>query len=181
MPLKLGTNGIALPYSKAYLGSNLVYQSEQKHTDNPIPTTWSINDYDDYYNGDYRITASSYYSSSYRLNLAFDNDTSTRWRSKSTSGDKWVKLELPEAIKVSKFKLYAYDNSSSDKVVVTIQGSNDNSNWDNIGTYTETTALKEVELTSPNYYKYYRLWFETRSSIYIAGVYEWQISEYYMK
>lgn len=29
MPIKLGTNKIALPYSKAYLGSNLVYQKKQ--------------------------------------------------------------------------------------------------------------------------------------------------------
>ena len=181
MAIKYKNTEILLPYKTIYLGTDLLYKAEELHTDNPIPTTWTLNSYKDYYSGNYKITASSYYSSSYRLSYAFDNNTSTWWRSESTSGDKWIKLELPEAIKVSKFKLYALDNSGSDKVVVTIQGSNDSSVWNDIGTYTETTSLTEIELTSPDYYKFYRLLFETRSSKYVAGVYEWQISEYYTK
>ena len=183
----LGFKHNGLEATEVKLNGAIVWSKEQKHTDNPIPTSWTYagsgwsTDYAVATNGNYKITASSYYSSSYGLSYAFDNDIDTWWRSESTRGDKWVKLELPEAIKVTKFNLSTSSNTTLQNIIVTIQGSNDNSNWDNIGTYTETTALTEVELTSPDYYKYYRLWFETQSSKYVAGVYEWQISEYYTK
>lgn len=185
MAVKLGTTAIKLPFIKALIGETLIYQKsgEIKHTDNPIPTTWIYVNDTEYYNGGYRITASTTYSASYPLNGAFDNNTSTWWRSQNLTSQHWVILELPEAIRVTKFNLNSVDNQSKTYLSAIIQGSNDNSVWDDLGTYTEPeeAALIEVSLNSTGYYKYYRLLYEIRSSKYVAGIYEWQISEYYTK
>lgn len=111
MPIKLGSKNIILPYSKAYLGSDLVYQKsgyvDTEFTACPFPTNWTevtarteytaINDY-----GEWGIWADSCYPTR-TLKSAFDGDYSTTsyWESTYLESNEEVSMGIDLPIGVS--------------------------------------------------------------------------------
>ena len=143
---------------------------------NIFPTSWTEESTTKIVASDGTIlTASSYNSSGYMLSYACDNKTDTTWKS-GDYGTAWLKIKLPAARKITKMKYYAYPNNGDINVI--IQGSNDDSKWDDLYTTSEKqNSLIERTLNNPDYYQYYKLVIEC-STYAMAFVYEWQTSEY---
>lgn len=179
MAIKLGTNNIVLPYSKAYLGANLVYQkiTEVLHTDNPIPTSWSQQGSSNTYtNGDWEISSSLSYSTLNTVTRVFDRSTST---SNSSRSGYYVYLTPPTNIKITKMKIYTSRSTTSTYIDCVLQVSTNGSTWNNLMTIGTTNSLGEFVLPSSDYGYNYRLYLTVQSGKGSALVTEWQISEYY--
>lgn len=180
MSIKLGTNGIALPYSKAYLGSNLVYANEQKHTGNPIPTTWTEVTDNSYTSGDWAIYSTTPRGSQ-TVDLAFDGDLTTSSNYSATTS--YVYLTPPTNLKISKMKFDVQLKYGSMTATCKLQVSTDNgSSWSDLVTISNTDhVLTEFDLPSFDYGQRYRLYLRRSTSSGYLRIYEWQISEYYTK
>jgi len=142
----------------------------------PIPTGgWIESGSGEYKSGGYRIFASSH--SSLDVTKAFDQNSSTFWQSGSES-NRFVGVELPSAIKVTKCKIsYSSNNGTSS---CKIQGSNNGTTWSDLysegaKTAAESNTLREVTLTNPGSYKFYRL-VPVASSV--VSISEFQLSSY---
>ena len=150
------------------------------HTDNIFAKTWeSITNGYKYKSSDgYVLEASSCSNSSnYPANYACDNDNITSWRGESRSQD-WLKLVLPQPVRITKMKTYITLSSSEQFKEAIIQGSNNDSQWDNLYTLsTPQTKLEEIVLQNSNEYQYYRILIKELSG-YTPIVYEWQVSEW---
>lgn len=113
---------------------------------------------------------------------AFDGDPTTPWFSSNddASALKWIKLELPSAMKITKMKTCVTFGSAYGKNCK-IQGSKDDSTWVDLFAITSPQTddtLTEVSLNNTDYYKYYRICGEiTRTGLSLC-VDEWQVSEY---
>lgn len=105
-------------------------------------------------------------SSSYQAYRAVDSSTSTSyyWYSKSGGGD--FTFYNPDAIKVTELT-YKYTSTTYRASEITIQASNDGTNWYDIAsTYSGSSTTYTSTLTNSKYYKYYKLHC-TPSSTYI--------------
>jgi hypothetical protein len=150
------------------------------HTDNIFATTWeSVTNGYKYKSSDGYVleTSSCADSANYPANYACDSSTSTSWRGESRSQD-WLKLTLPQPVRITKMKTYITLSSSSNFGEAIIQGSNNDSEWDNLYVLsTPQTGLEEIELQNNNEYQYYRILIKDLSG-YTPIVFEWQTSEY---
>lgn len=89
MPIKLGTIGKKLPFIKVCLGSLVKFQellTEITFSTCPFPTSWTAVKTGTSYTADnkygtWKISATSY--SSYDISKAFDNNSSTYWKTAS--------------------------------------------------------------------------------------------------
>lgn len=151
------------------VGGNLV-------TGDIIPKTWtgSISPYKS--NG-ITLTASGE-ASGYPATNACDGNTSTNTYY-SGATDYWIKLQFPTAQKITKMKTWITALSDTYFSNAIIQGSNDDSVWNDLYTITSAqTALTAITLNNPNYYKYYRIYATSTYAARPPMVYEWQVSEY---
>lgn len=147
---------------------------------NPIPTTgWMETTKTFASNSGYELYSSGASVQSDNIDAAFDGDASTYWRGLSGNTDNYICFKLPKEIFVSKVKLSViYTNE--DWYGVTIQGSNNGTNWVNISGQVTTgrnTEPVEIVLDSSNAYSYYRaLFVDVPESIGI-DVYSFGLSE----
>jgi len=93
-------------------------------------------------------------TSPYRTYEAFDNNSSTYWRSGTATG--WIEFYNPKPLKVTNLKWGYYFNYPTGG---NVQGSNDGSTWTTLTTWTNSSANDfNISLSSnTNYYKYYRV------------------------
>ena len=91
---------------------------------------------------------------------AVDNSTTTYWNGNTpSSGSKTYIFYNPDALKVSKLT-YTYTYANNRATSVSIEGSNDNSNWADItSTYSGSVTTYTSTLINDKYYKYYKLTF----------------------
>ena len=150
-----------------------------KKEGNILPTTgWSeVKAYTQYTSGNFEITASSYNSSSYRAYYASNGDISSCWRASSSYNTHWltIKLDVPRIIT----KIKTYVSAGSYLSNWKIQGSNDNTTWDDLFISTENdSTLTEHELSTSKEYLYYRIYIAMTAST-NCSIYEIETSEYY--
>ena len=96
---------------------------------------------------------------------AVDNSATTYWGGNLPySGNKIYTFYNPNALKVSELT-YTYNSTSYRATAISIQGSNDNSTWEDItSTYSGSSTTYTSALTNSKYYKYYKLTFTPYSS-----------------
>ena len=108
------------------------------------------------------VSASGNISSFFGWN-AFDNSTSTFWN-KGLAGDDWVKVDFGSAKIVAAYTLTARNGYVNEAPKTwTVEGSNDNTNWDVLDTQTNVAAWAASEKRQYNLsagvidaYQYYR-------------------------
>lgn len=169
-----------LEISKVMLGANLIWQKEQKHTDNPIPTTWTNVTDNSYTSGDWAIRSTTPRGNQ-TVDLAFDGDLTTSSNYSATTS--YVYLTPPTNLKISKMKLDVQLKYGAIAATCSLQVSTDNgSTWNDLLTISNTDhVLTEFELPSFDYGQRYRLYLKRSSTSGYLRIYEWQISEYYTK
>ena len=154
------------------------------HNTDIIPKTWTqTTEGTEYVASDGTIlTAKNYTSASATSNNACDGDlTSTFWQ--AGTNESWLKIAFTEPKKITKMKTNFRDNSSTTNasgVTAIIKGSNDNSDWSDLATYTgsaeyKSSELYEIVIDQPKLYKYYMLYLTGTAK---PRVYEWQVSEW---
>jgi len=128
-----------------------------------------------------KLTASSYRNANY-ASCACDGEEDDQWRSLGANDpNPWIKLEFPEAVKITKMKTDFCGNTGYVKEVK-IQGSNNDSDWIDLYSSAYNTTVSEVTLNNPDYYKFYRKTFEfTSASNALAYTKDWQVEEYVPK
>ena len=109
----------------------------------------------------FAVSASSEYSSSFQAYTAFDSSTTSEWATKGTYNPSWITFYNPKPLKVT---LLTMCNRTSAEVFTggNIYGSNDNSTWELLTAYTNSTtaasATWNIDLSSnTNYYNYYKI------------------------
>lgn len=104
----------------------------------------------------YHVTASSTYSNNYEPYMAFNGSASNNGWAPRTAGDGWVKVELPSAKRIA-IAIMKYSASRT----YTLYGSNDDSDYTELGTITTTTSLTDmfnnVSLVNSSAYKYFKV------------------------
>ena len=109
--------------------------------------------------------ASSYYSSNYYIYYAFNGvTTGSYWCSSNGTGiGAYIGFYNPKHLKVTNLRLYNQTTGSGDGIMTsgTIQASNDNSNYIDVGSFSGNTwgsSYIDVAVdTLGEYYKYYRV------------------------
>jgi hypothetical protein len=110
-------------------------------------------------------SASTIYGGGFEADKAFDKDNSgTRWNSDNAGYPQWIKYDLGsgnEEIVVS-IRIYGVVYLGNAAIrAFKVQGSNDNSNWDDLTTtqeYPQTDVYYDVAFTNTTAYRYYRLY-----------------------
>lgn len=165
MSIKLGSTNIILPYSKAYLGNDLVYQKNGYEEINFMsclfPISWTkvvegteYKSTDKY--GEWHCGCDSYYSSSYYPINVFNRLTSTSWRPRNFSDDTTsheVFIELPKGILIKPTLIYivAKQLSLNSKVL----GYNPSTDeWEELCTNTLSTGGTFSVITDKYYSKF---------------------------
>ena len=160
------------------VASRSVLSDEKGITTNPIPTSgWIMRENSNKYSsGGYIATASSSYVDS-EIPFAFDGTINGDWASgEGTSA--WLQLEFPSQVKITKMRLGLGMNASSATMTTSIQGSNDGAKWTEVYSTTDISkTIKEHTLTTPDYYKFYRLLLKPSTST-RARVYLWEITSF---
>lgn len=89
---------------------------------------------------------------------AFDGNDNTPCESGSSGLPWWLGYKFTSAVCIKMFKMY-YRPSPYYMAAFTLQGSNDNSNWTDLGSYTNSSAstLKTYISNNSNKYSYYRV------------------------
>ena len=110
----------------------------------------------------FAVSASSEYSASYQAYKAFDGSTSTEWVTLGNSSPAYIEFYNPKALNVTLLTLTTRSESTETFTAGTIYGSNDNSTWDILKTYTNSATSASSTWTidlSDNtaYYKYYKI------------------------
>jgi len=115
--------------------------------------------------GDNFAVESSGYLSYYEPYCVFDNTSNYWWTSTTNST---ITFYNPKPLKVNNLKITYYSDSTSYWARnIIVQGSNDNNNWNDLGTFTYVAGQQRtLNVNSNKFYKYYRLTF-TIYSIYI--------------
>lgn len=136
--------------------STRVQRSSVTSTVNPIPTSGWSNDFILSANGGYSATVNA--SGGNYPSYAFDGDDGSYWAGADGLTEHWLRLELPEAITVTRVRVKMQDESSANPPTVYVEGSNNGSSWTELLTYSATQAfVAEYNLTNTGDYKYYRL------------------------
>ena len=97
----------------------------------------------------------------------FDGNNATVFQSKSTtSNPQWVTFYNPNPLNVKSLKVYQYTKEKNYYIkALTVQGSNDNSSWVDLTTWSNSSYLADftVDLSSnSDYYLYYRIYVTSR-------------------
>lgn len=192
MSIKLGSKNIILPYSKAYLGSKLVYQKsgyeDIEFTECPFPTSWNAvttgteytatNDY-----GEWRIWADSVYDN-FPIPNAFDGNTNSFYESGSLSSNAnyYIGIDLPDGVLIKTTNIYIvhrYMHPGSSGLLTYIQGLNENGEWETLA-YISLSTEKTTEnfnIDTDSYYSKFRVKMRQYSSSYTRNyIYEFQIT-----
>lgn len=107
------------------------------------------------------------YNSNYEIWKAFDGNTETKYQSVSSTSIAWITFYNPKPLNVKSITYYQEHGERNYYIRnMTIQGSNDNINWTNIGTHTATAWVDNftVDMNSnTGFYKYHRLYITNRS------------------
>lgn len=146
-----------------------------------IPKIWSRKTDTEYIANDGTILTSSTPRTAERAVInACDGNTSSAFVVNTKTA--WLKIKFNNAVKATKMKTFICDDSGNASYLssVIIQGSNDDTTWDNLYTITsEQKSLIESVLNNPKEYIYYRLNItSTVPTNWNIQVIEWQISEY---
>lgn len=175
MSIKLGTTNIKLPYSKAYLGSALVYQKsgggyvDTEFTSCPFPTEWTevtarteytaINDY-----GEWRIWAGNAYDGGdYSIAYAFDGsyNTSDYWQSiylTTSTITVSIGIDLPINVSICPTRVMVKSRYLGDNAVVL--GLNvSTGEWDELCELYSAASWTEkyFDITTNNFYSKFKL------------------------
>lgn len=108
------------------------------------------------------------YSSTYAAWKAVDSNSGTYWRSSSSGDNVFYSFYNPKELKVTQINftfIHGYNSTN-----ISLQGSNDNSNWQDLSTtysVNDTKGILTVQLQNNESYKYYRMTI-LRSTTYIA-------------
>jgi hypothetical protein len=109
---------------------------------------------------------SSYNNTGNEAYHIFNNDNKS-WQSKAyDTNPQWLTFYNPKPLKLEKIKIY---NFTGETVYypkgMYIQGSNDNSTWETLYTYTGTSYVAEItcEVSSDKAYKYHRIYIYDRA------------------
>jgi hypothetical protein len=188
MPLKSGTIDFKMPYSKAYLGSTLIYQEatgeEVAFTSCLFPETWtavtgdtvysSTNDY-----GIWTISSNGRYSNNYNISYAFDGSTSSGWRNASGGGKEGeIIINCPVLIKPTTIYVKSSSLYNSN---CTLQGYNPTTeSWEDLFRFNKNGEITEV-ITTSNYYSKFRIYGTNMSNTSTMSIDEFQITEGYYK
>ena len=104
--------------------------------------------------------------SGYDAYKAYDGNNSTYWGPSSGNLPTDTTYYSTEAVKIKKV-VYSFRESSEVYTAATLYGSNDNSDWTELGSYTGNSALAvQVNVTNTTPYKYIKTIFTARSSGY---------------
>ena len=109
------------------------------------------------------------YSTSSPFDATAENSLSGITGGVGSRNGAWLKLELPHKIKLNEARLYGRYNANTERIDAGyIYGSNDDTNWTqigeisvsgissgNLGTYTEIDPLIITSTDTTNYYKYF--------------------------
>lgn len=190
--LKLGTTNINLPFAKAFLGSNLVYQKSSgiEFTACPFPTSWAVvtqyNEYtatNDY--GTWRIWAERS-DATYNIAGAFNGDTANNgglYYAPALSSDtatSYAGIDLPSGVLIKPTQvLISSLRVGNATTPSTIEGLNENGEWETLVQITRHSVKKTetLDITTNNYYSKFRLKLSRYSSSYTQpAIYEFQIT-----
>lgn len=117
--------------------------------------------------------ADSYYNSSYYQYYAFDNSTSSYWRNSTNSTPTWITYYTPNAAFVTSV-VFSFNSIAS---AGRIEGSNDNSTWTTIGSFSgNTSSTLTVECSSTKPYKYIRFYRTSTYSGSYGAIYDMTIN-----
>ena len=105
----------------------------------------------------FSVKASSEYSSIYAAWKALDKDSSTFWQTSTSTGNFTFYNPIP--LKVTSLYLSAYQATGRELTKGNIQGSNNNSTWTTIKSWSSNSALNlTINMNdNTNYYKYYKI------------------------
>lgn len=142
------------------LGQNTIAKAEDIYSDNLIPTMTG------YTNGEVTISASAHYMPYDEITRpwhAFDRNSTKSWVCNAdplpAEGSHWVEVDFGTPKSISKITITCANEHASVKNFK-IQGSNNNSNWQDIytGINTRYNGVKsEFTFNNYNYYRYYRV------------------------
>ena len=146
---------------------------------NPIPTSgWMNASRTSATLNGYELFSSPASVQSDNITAAFDGNASTYWLAPAQKGESYIGFKLPSAMIVKKIKTKLNFNGSL--YYVTIEASNNGTNWENMsgqtlaGRENETT---EIELSTSVPYLYYRLRFVDVPTDYGIFCYSLEISQ----
>ncbi|GAJ16231.1 unnamed protein product, partial [marine sediment metagenome] len=124
-------------------------------------------------------SADSEYSATYSADKAFDNLVATYWVSTDTAAPHWIKYDLGDGVTKTARKLRLKPTYVKD---FKLQGSNDDSEWDDILTAqaADNENWQEWEFANATAYRYYRLYITSSwcTDPDYAIVYEIELQEY---
>ncbi len=154
--------------------------TEVTKTGNEFPTSWTGNDtYTKFSANGYTVEASST-DTNYYSYQACDSNLNTLWKPYAALTH-WIQMTCPKPQKITKMNLKA---SMTYPKKVVIQGTNSN-DWVDLYTINKDDMpnfyqLTEINLNNADFYKYYRIYFESSQSGTLT-VTDWQTSEYIEK
>lgn len=192
-PLDVGT-----PINKALLQSithsrltgrfyaitpNLTIKSTTKGTVSPLPSSgWFLDGLTTATSGSYKVVASTAINSDYSVEKALDTSASTSWAGNDNTTHTYTMI-FPNALKIKKIGLLLGESGDTSIYLMTVQGSNNGTNWTNLLTVSDFPYGETVyTLTTTGEYSQYRLHFETRTAtrmyIYKIALPEWETNTY---
>lgn len=125
-------------------------------------------------------SASTTYSSSYPPWRAFDGSAATSWASSTSESAPWIQLKMDVALTNIQVSVYSRSQNASagnhNPTAGTVQGSNDGSNWAQIGSFSgwseknDGTLLGTIACNNETAYKYVRLNITSRAGSDYAAV-----------
>lgn len=193
MPIILGTVSKSLPYSKAFLGSNLVYQkisyTDVEFTTCPFPTSWAAittgtnytatNEY-----GLWEITApyaSSVGNKNFSVNNMFDGkgNASDGWQQPNSSSTETFEILIESPVKIKPSSIYIQRYRL--RTTSTFQGFNEDTQaWETLATLTvsnaNTTTASDYDISTDNFYRKFRISGRSSATGYGCTIYEFQIT-----
>lgn len=183
MPIKLGATNIKPPYSRVYLGNNLIYKKgpiDKVFTACIFPTEWTEIEARETYTatneyGTWNIASRIARTTSYIPSLAFDRDESTSYSVSTTGSNNYIEIESPILIKPTKIFL-KYKNLKS---TTEFQGYNpETEEWETLYTLTASSSdiSDNVSITTDNFYTKFRV-YESGRYTSTPNIYEIQVTE----
>lgn len=130
----------------------------------------------------FAVSASSAYSSEYAAWKAVDGSNSTFWQTAATTSGSFT-FYNPTPLKVTSLYLSAYQTTGRQLKAGNIQGSNDNSTWTTITSWSGNTSLNlTVNMSSnTNFYNYYKINVTAVQANYAVSLRNLQITAVYQK
>lgn len=186
----IGVDGIARKIVKGYVGVNNIAQcflskvNDTSFTTCPFPTTWSSSYYySDMYKADsygtWTCECNDLYSnnSSNGVSNAFDNSTTTYYRTDDTGAEQWIEIRCPDGVTIKPNQLelrYQYCGTNS-----RLQGLTNDDTWIDLfylGNSTSVTT-STPSLNSSQFFKGFRIYIYEYSSTYdSAYIYTFKVT-----